>query len=120
HASRPAPRVREDPTLPSPFFNLYSHGFVRVAVGVPRIRVADPAFNAQQTADLMADAARRGATLAVFPELGLSAYTCDDLFHQSALLEACEAALGVVAEASRAHAITAVVGMPLRVDHCLV
>ena len=105
--------------MPSPFFNLYSHGFVRVAVGVPRIRVADPLFNAGQTAALMADAARGGATLALFPELGLSAYTCDDLFHQSALLEACEAALGVVVQASKTHAITAVVGLPLRVDHCL-
>ena len=31
--------------------------------------------------------------MVVFPELGLSAYTCDDLFHQRALLDACEAAL---------------------------
>ena len=104
------------PTLPRPFFNLYSHGFVRVAVGVPRIRVADPMFNAQQTASLMAAAAGQGATLVVFPELGLSAYSCDDLFHQHTLLDACEAALGVVAEASKTHAVTAVVGLPLRVD----
>jgi hypothetical protein len=27
------------------FFNLYNHGFIRVAVGVPEVRVADPAFN---------------------------------------------------------------------------
>ncbi len=99
-----------------PFFNLYSHGFVRVAVGVPRNRVADPVFNAQQTVALMAEAAAEGATLVVFPELGLSAYTCDDLFHQHALLDACEAALGAVVQASRSHAVTAVVGLPLRVD----
>ena len=28
------------------FFNPYRHGFARVAVAVPRMRVADPAFNA--------------------------------------------------------------------------
>ena len=28
------------------FLNPYRHGFVRVAVAVPRIRVADPEFNA--------------------------------------------------------------------------
>ena len=27
------------------FFNLYNHGLIRVAVGIPEVRVADPAFN---------------------------------------------------------------------------
>ena len=31
------------------FFNLYNHDFVRIAVGVPSVRVADPAYNADQT-----------------------------------------------------------------------
>ena len=43
---------------------------------------------------LLAQAAEQGAVLVAFPELGLSAYTCDDLFHQRALLDGCEAALG--------------------------
>ena len=30
-----------------PFFNLYNHGFVRVAVGIPTVRVADPEYNAR-------------------------------------------------------------------------
>src|SRR5690606_26233409 len=41
---------------------------------------------------------------------------CDDLFHQHALLDACEAALGQVVVASATVPITAVVGLPLRVD----
>ena len=57
--------------------------------------------------------------LVAFPELGLSAYTCDDLFHQRALLDACEAALGRVADATAEVAAVAVVGLPLRVDHRL-
>ena len=65
------------------FFNLYNHDFVRVAVGIPSVRVADPAFNAEQTIELMAkQAARTDAGAGLFPELGLSAYSCDDLFHQ--------------------------------------
>ena len=32
-----------------PFHHPYRHDFVRVAVAVPRIKVADPAFNAEQT-----------------------------------------------------------------------
>lgn len=105
--------------MSNPFFNLYSHGFARVAVGVPECRVADPAFNAAQTIALAQQAAQGGAVLAAFPELGLSAYTCDDLFHQKALLDACEAALDQVARATAELDIAVVVGAPLRVAHQL-
>lgn len=102
-----------------PFFNLYSHGFARVAVGVPQCRVADPEFNARETIALATQAAKEGAALVAFPELGLSAYTCDDLFHQRALLDACESALGTIVAASRKLHIAMLVGMPLRVEHQL-
>lgn len=101
------------------FLNIYSHGFARVAVGVPVCRVADPAFNAAGTIALAREAASQGAALVAFPELGLSAYTCDDLFHQRALLDACEAALAEIVAASRTIATTLVVGLPLRVEHQL-
>ena len=102
-----------------PFHNLYRHGFARVAMAVPRCRVADPAFNAAETIALLHDAARAGAVLVGFPELGLSAYTCDDLFHQRSLLDACVDALATVVQASKGCAAAAVVGLPLRVDHLL-
>lgn len=111
------------PSIPSKasdaFFNLYTHGFARVAVAVPVCRVADPAHNAQQTILLHRQAAEQGAVLVAFPELGLSAYTCDDLFHQRALLDGCEAALAEVVAASAGVKAVAVVGLPLRVDHAL-
>jgi NAD+ synthase (glutamine-hydrolysing) len=105
--------------MKNPFFNLYSHGFARVAVGVPVCRVADPAFNAAETIALATQAAKQGAVLVAFPELGISAYTCDDLFHQRALLDACEAALGTIVDASRKLTAALIVGMPLRVEHQL-
>ncbi len=105
--------------MSNPFFNLYSHGFARVAVGVPECRVADPAFNAAQTIALAQQAAQGGAVLVAFPELGLSAYTCDDLFHQKALLDACEAALDQVVRATAELDIAVIVGAPLRVAHQL-
>lgn len=101
------------------FLNLYSHGFARVAVATPRCRIADPAFNAAQTIALAKQAREQGAVLVAFPELGLSAYTCDDLFHQAALLDACEAALGEVVKASAGMQLAMIVGLPLRVDHQL-
>lgn len=99
-----------------PFFNLYSHDFVRVALATPEVRVADPLFNGRETARLLERASAERALLAVFPELGLSAYTCEDLFHQRALLEACEAALADLLEASRALPVAGVVGMPVAVE----
>jgi len=48
------------------FFNLYSHGFVRSAVGIPEVRVADPAFNQARTIELMERAERDQAALLLF------------------------------------------------------
>ena len=102
-----------------PFHHPYRHDFVRVAVAVPRIRVADPAFNATETISMLERVAAEGASLVALPELGLAAYTSDDLFHQRALLDACEAALASVAAATARIPVTAIVGLPVRVDHLL-
>jgi NAD+ synthase (glutamine-hydrolysing) len=101
------------------FFNAYNHDFVRVAVGVPGLQVADPAFNAAQTIELMQEAVAQHAILALFPELGLSAYSNDDLFHQRALLDAAQGALRSVVEASEQLPLVAVVGLPLQLQHML-
>ena len=101
------------------FFNLYNHDFLRVAVAIPSVRVADPRFNAEQTIALVEEAARAGAILALFPELGLSAYSCDDLFHQRALLEGCLDGLQQIVDASRSFPLLCVVGAPLQIDHLL-
>jgi NAD+ synthase (glutamine-hydrolysing) len=101
------------------FFNLYNHDFIRVAVAVPNVRVADPGFNARAVIALMERAAARRATVVLFPELCLSGYSCEDLFQQSALLDACQNALGEIIEASRAWPMIGVVGMPVAVDQHL-
>jgi NAD+ synthase (glutamine-hydrolysing) len=101
------------------FFNLYNHGFVRAAVGIPEVRVADPAFNGARTIELMEKAESEKAVLVLFPELGLTAYSCEDLFHQQALLEAAQQVLRGVRKASEKLNLVAVVGMPLQVDDLL-
>ncbi|MGN2635552.1 NAD(+) synthase [Nocardia takedensis] len=97
-----------------PFDSLYRHGFARVAVAVPAVRVADPAHNAAATLTLAREAAADGAVLTVFPELGLSGYTADDLFHQDALDDAVTAALADLIDASRGIDTVLVVGAPVR------
>jgi NAD+ synthase (glutamine-hydrolysing) len=101
------------------FFNVYNHDFVRLAVAVPRVRVADPVFNATQIIALMREAAARRAFVVLFPELGISAYSCDDLFQQQALLDACVKALEPVVAASESLPLITVVGLPLILDHLL-
>jgi NAD+ synthase (glutamine-hydrolysing) len=106
-------------TEPADFFNLYNHGFVRVAVGTPEVRVADPDFNGSRTITLMEKAEHEKAILALFPELGLTAYSCEDLFHQQALLNRALESLGTVLRASETLNLIVVVGMPLQVGQLL-
>jgi NAD+ synthase (glutamine-hydrolysing) len=101
------------------FFNLYGHGFARVAVATPLVRVADPRHNLEGTLELARQAAREKALLAVFPELGLTAYTSEDLFHQQALLEAAEDALARLIARTRALPIALLVGLPVAVEGLL-
>ena len=86
---------------------------------MPGVRVADPAHNAGQVLAQMREAAARRAAVVLFPELCLSAYSCEDLFQQRALLDASLAALARVVEASAALPVVAVVGLPLALEHQL-
>jgi NAD+ synthase (glutamine-hydrolysing) len=108
-------KSRRLPTAP-PFQSIYRHGFVRVAVATPRVEVASPAMNLEGTLELAREAAARQAVLAVFPELGLSAYSNEDLFQQDALLDASLEALAKLVGASRSLPVTLVAGLPLRAD----
>ncbi len=98
------------------FFNLYNRGFIRTAVCVPAVRIADPRFNADQTILLAREAAAGNAILALFPELGLSAYSNDDLFHQEALLNGVRGAIERIVRDTALLNMILVVGAPLRVD----
>ena len=102
--------------MTSAFHSLYSHDFVRLAAAVPRVEVADPAFNLLETLRLVEQADADKAALVAFPELGLSAYAIDDLLFQDALLDAVEASIGRLVEASRALYPVIVVGAPLRCE----
>ena len=97
-----------------PFESIYTHGFLRIAVCTPRVEVANPAINARRTIELARRAAACKAALVLFPELGLSAYSNEDLAQQDALLDAVESAVADVLEASRALGAILIVGAPLR------
>ncbi|MQA90231.1 MAG: NAD(+) synthase [Gemmatimonas sp.] len=101
------------------FHSIYSHGFVRTAVCVPHVRVADPAFNVEHILGLAGRASAENAGVALFPELGVSAYSNDDLFQQDALLAGVLEGLATIVEGSRSLTPVLLVGAPLRFDGML-
>jgi NAD+ synthase (glutamine-hydrolysing) len=99
-----------------PSASLYDHGFIRAACAVPLVRVGDPRANGRAAVALARRADESGAALAVFPELGLSAYSNEDLFRQAALLDASDAALRELLAASAGLVPVLVAGVPLRAE----
>lgn len=96
------------------FLSIYRQGFVRVAACRPRCRAADPAFNVEQTLELARQGDAQAVALMVFPELGISGYSIDDLLLQSVLLDDVEANIVQVLHASRDLRPVLIVGAPLR------
>lgn len=89
--------------------------FVRVAAAMPSVRLADPAANVRAIRELLAQAQQRAVQIAVFPELGLTGYTCGDLFHQPTLLAAAWNALETLLADNPFDGL-AFVGLPVAVE----
>ena len=89
--------------------------YLRVAAAVPPVRPADVPANLAATRALLEEARARGVDVAVFPELGLTGYTCADLFLRPALLDAAADALAALLASDATRGLVAVVGLPVRV-----
>ena len=94
-------------------------GFVKVVAAVPAVKVADVAFNAKETLSQIKQAAKQGVRIVVFPELGLTGYTCGDLFLKPTLLDAAEDALADLLIQTMNLDIVFIVGMPVRAETVL-
>lgn len=90
------------------------HGFVRVAAVAPVVHVAQPSRNASEIAVRSRTLSDDGVHLAVFPELTITGYSCEDLFLGDDLLHRAEQALLDLAAATADLALVMVVGVPLR------
>ena len=89
------------------------HGFIKVAAVTPKVKVADPAYNAAVICERLEEAYIKGAKIIVFPELCLTGYTCGDLFLQQLLLEEACAWLLKIAEATGGKDALVFVGLPM-------
>ena len=96
------------------FRSIYSHGFVRVAACTAGTVIADPHANAEAVLRQARALHEEGVGVAVFPEMGLTGYSIEDLFHQDVVLDEVEAAIATIVDASAGLLPVLVVGAPLR------
>ena len=90
------------------------YGFIKVAAAVPAVKVADVEYNVQEIEKLIALADSEDVEVVCFPELCLTAYTCQDLFKEQLLLTKAEDGLIHLLEFTRKLDIICVVGLPVQ------
>lgn len=101
-------------TATHPFFALHRQGMLRTGVCTPVGTVGNPAANAAATIELAKQGDAQGADLLVFPELNVTSYAIDDLHLQDTILDATEAAIAAIVEASTTLKPVLLVGAALR------
>lgn len=96
-----------------------NNGFIKVACAVPLVKVADCIYNVEQTMAHIKQAEQQGVEIIVFPELGITSYTCQDLFQQKLLLEATEVGVLRLLEFTQQLNIISIIGLPIIVGDLL-
>lgn len=96
-----------------------NYGYVKVAAAVPRVKVADCWFNAEQIEKEIIIADGKGVQIIAFPELCITGYTCGDLFAQQLLLEEAEIGLIRILDDTRQMDIISILGMPVACNGAL-
>lgn len=94
---------------------MYHKAFVKVASVTPKLEVGNPTYNVTEMLRILKDLR---ASIAVFPELGITAYTCNDLFFQHGLLKESENAIRRLIEENPYKGIL-VIGAPIEIDGIL-
>ena len=87
-------------------------GYIRVAAASPKVRVGDVDYNVAETVSFARKAASNDCAVVVFPELGLTGYTCGDLFLQNALLDKAIDGLYELADQTADLNTVVIVGLP--------
>ena len=90
-----------------------TYGFIKVACVSPKLKVADCKYNTEQIVATANEAAKKGASIIVFPELTITGYTCGDLFFQKALQCSAEQHLDTVIERTKDFNALIFVGLPV-------
>lgn len=95
------------------------YGFIKVAAAIPSVKVADTQYNLAEIEKQVIIAEGEGVEIIVFPELSLTGYSCQDLFHQQILLDNIETSVIQLLDFTRQLDITVIVGAPICADSVL-
>jgi NAD+ synthase (glutamine-hydrolysing) len=97
-----------------------NYEYMRIAVAVPKIKIADTQNNTNEILAIIRKAAlENSARVIVFPELSITGYTCADLFNQKTLIKGSEDSLNYLLNETRNLNILVAVGMPIKADNQL-
>ena len=88
-------------------------GFLRVSAATPKVKVADCIYNGEQTKKAIDQAVEKQVKLLVLPELGITGYTCGDLFLQSRLLDSAKEQILWLRDYTKNKDIVVAVGFPM-------
>ena len=91
-------------------------GFIKVAACTPEIQVADIDFNVDKIISQLEKCREEGVKVAVFPELCITGYTCQDLFFQNALLDKAMEGVVKIAKTTADSDMLVAVGVPVRAN----
>ena len=91
-------------------------GFIKVAACTPEIQVADVDFNVDKIISQLEKCREEGVKVAVFTELCITGYTCQDLFFQNALLDKAMEGVVKIAKTTADSDMLVAVGVPVRAN----
>jgi NAD+ synthase (glutamine-hydrolysing) len=91
-------------------------GFCRVSALLPKIELGKPLINAERILALLVRESKAGAQVVSAPELAITGYTCEDLFHSETLISESELGIKRIVEGTKGLSGLFVIGGPLRVQ----
>lgn len=94
---------------------MYKNGFLKVASVTPKLKVGNPGYNMKEIINIIKDI---NSSITVFPELGVTAYTCNDLFFQESMLRDVVDEIEYLLNNNPYKGIL-VIGAPLEIDSVL-
>jgi len=94
---------------------MYKNGFIKVASVTPKLKVGNPEYNVKEMLEILD---KIESSITVFPELGITAYTCNDLFFQESLLINTKEAITYFLENNKNDGIV-IFGAPLEINGVL-
>lgn len=89
------------------------NGMIRFTAAVNKVNPANPRDCLEETLQMLEEIPQPGCDIAVFPKLALSSASCGNLFLGDGLLDACEAALQTLMDATQEIDSYLLIGLPL-------